>query len=326
MRPNPPRRQDRAAARALSALLVPVTLSSQERTVRMAFSDRRMISDYNRGVHPVVRAGHVVWSVLRDLVRVVVNPVRIHWALPVTLAVLGLIVLLPWDGAISRAARSLGLGGDVRREFETWQQYGQGVSMIFAAAVIALLDPRRRRRLLDLAAAAVVTAIVVNFIKMFVGRPRPKFDDPERFLWPTGLHPIPRGDGTTFLAHAYDVGKGISSDLWSMPSSHTAYAVVLSMFLAALYPKLRGLVWGMAAFVGVARVVTGAHWPTDVIVGAAVGYIFARAAVYELWGVRFIDWAWRRFVDRNAVVLLPAVVEVERARGGKLDARFDMAR
>jgi membrane-associated phospholipid phosphatase len=286
----------------------------------MALPDRRMISDYNRGVHPVVRAGHGVWGVFRDFVRFLADPVRIHWALPVALAILGFLLVYPLDGAISHAARSLKLGGDVRREFETWQQYGQGVSMAFAAIVIALLDPRRRRRLLDLAAAAVCSIVVVNLMKLFIGRPRPKFDDPGFFLWPTSVYPLPRADGTFFLAHAYDLGKPISSDLWSMPSSHTAYAVVLSMFLAALYPRLRWLVWGLAVFVGVARVVTGGHWPTDVIVGAAVGYVIARPAVYHLWGVRFIDWFWRRFVDRNAPASLPAVVAIEQERVGKSEA------
>jgi membrane-associated phospholipid phosphatase len=281
-----------------------------------------MVSDYNRGVHPAVRLGHVVCGALSQVLRFIIDPVRVQWALPVTLATVGFLVVFPWDGAVSNAARSVRLGGDVRREFETWQQYGQGVSMVFAAGVIALLDPRRRRRLLDLAAAALVTAVVVNFLKMFVGRPRPKFNDPAMFLWPTGVYPVPRGDGTHFLAHAYDVGKGISSDLWSMPSSHAAYAVVLTVFLAALYPRLRWLAWGMTAFVGIARVATGAHWATDVIVGAATGYIFARAAVYELWGVRFVDWAWVRLVDRGACASLPEVVRVERERGGRLDQPF----
>lgn len=287
----------------------------------MASPDRRMVSDYNRGVHPVVRLGHVIAREVHGWTRFIMDPIRVQWALPVTLAAIGFLVLFPWDMEISRAARSIRLGGDVRREFETWQQYGQGVSMVFVAVVIALLDSARRRRLLDLAAAAVVVALAVNFLKMFIGRPRPKFDDATMFLWPTGMYPIEH-NGENILAHAYDLGKPISSDLWSMPSSHTAYAVVLSIFLAALYPKLRWLVWGMVVFVGVARVVTGGHWPTDVVIGAAVGYILARPAVYELWGTRFVDWFWLKFVDRKATALLPAVLAVERARGGRVDERF----
>src|SRR5688572_28433791 len=107
MRPTPPRRHERAVARAARASSVPVTLSTQERTARMALPYRRMISDYNRGVHPVVRVGHVVWGMFREFIRFLADPVRVHWALPVALAVLGLLVFLPWDGPISQAARSL---------------------------------------------------------------------------------------------------------------------------------------------------------------------------------------------------------------------------
>lgn len=290
-----------------------------------------MVSDYNRGVHPVVRAGHVLGREVRAWAGHVTHPERVHWALPTTLAVIAFLLLFPWDRDLSLAAQAIPLGGDVRREVHTWQQYGQGVAMAFAAAVIALLDPARRRRLLDLVMAAVVVAVLMNFLKIFIGRPRPKFDDAVTFLWPTGMYPVPThgaGGGSEpgkVLAHAYDFGKPISSSLWSMPSSHTAYAVVLSLFLAALYPRLRWLVWPMAAFVGVARVVTGGHWPTDVVVGAAVAYIFARAAVYEFWGNRFMDWVWVKFVDRSATPSLPAVVAVEQSRGGRLDERFSAA-
>lgn len=325
MRTNPPRRQERAAERAAHGSDAPRTLSSQEWIGGMAVPDRRMISDYNRGIHPAARAAHFVIGSILDVIhgiwKFLADPIRVHWAVPAALATVGFLIVFPWDGAIMDAARSVKLGGDVRREFETWQQYGQGVSMVFAAALIAILDAPRRRRLLDLAMAALCTGLVVNVMKTFIGRPRPKFNDPEMFLWPTGIYPVPHGKSIV-LAHAYEVWKPISSDLWSMPSSHTVYAVALSIFLAALYPKLKWLVIGMAVFVGSARVMTGAHWPTDVIVGAAVGYIFARPAVYELWGTRAVDAIWKRYVNRDATPALPQVLATERERDGRVDARF----
>jgi undecaprenyl-diphosphatase len=85
-----------------------------------------------------------------------------------------------------------------------------------------------------------------------------------------------------------------------MPSSHTAFAVVMSVFLAALYPRLKWFAAAMALLVGLLRVHFGGHWPSDVVVGAAIGYAIARACVRGMWGVRLLDWVWIRFVDRSA--------------------------
>lgn len=176
------------------------------------------------------------------------------------------------DGPLSRWIRSLGglMRGDVHRELETLQQYGALGSVVIIAIVIWKLDPGKRERLWDWLVAMLATAAVVVPMKMLVGRPRPEFGDPFTLLGPTGAYTIHAEDGPK---HAWEVWGGISSDLWSMPSSHTAYAVVLSVFLAVCYPKLRGLAWAMVWIVGACRVLFGAHYPSDVLVGAAVAWV-----------------------------------------------------
>ncbi len=206
-------------------------------------------------------------------------------------------VAFPWDGAVSDAARSLRLGGDLRRELEALQQYGQGASILLVVLLIWALDPPRRRRLLDYALAIGVTALAVMPMKLLVGRPRPKFGDPEHILGPLGVYPVGEGVG---LRHAWEVGSGISSDLWSMPSSHTAYAVVLSVFLTLIYPKLRWIALGLALLVGICRVLFGAHYPSDVLVGAGLALLVAPPIVRSWRGVRLLDWLWVRLVDKKA--------------------------
>jgi len=71
-----------------------------------------------------------------------------------------------------------------------------------------------------------------------------------------------------------------------MPSSHTAYAFVMAAFLGATYPRLRALVYALAVVVGLARVLTHGHYPTDVIAGAAIGLAVGRAAISRAWGTR----------------------------------------
>jgi membrane-associated phospholipid phosphatase len=226
------------------------------------------------------------------------------------LFVAGLLVI-PVDGPISDAAiafRRDSLGGDIERELEALQQFGQGATTLLAAWAIWLLDPARRRRLLDWLAAAALAALVAYPTKMLVGRPRPKFGDPGHFPGPFGAYPLGEDVG---VRHGWEVWADISSDLWSMPSSHTVYAVVAAVALATLYPRLRPLAVTMACLVGVARVLFGAHYPSDVLVGAAVGVAAASLAMRRCLGVRLLDAIWCRFIDRNAEPAWPAVVDRE---------------
>ncbi|MCC6660826.1 MAG: phosphatase PAP2 family protein [Phycisphaerales bacterium] len=176
----------------------------------------------------------------------------------------------PYDGAISHGAQRLRghVGGDVKRQLEWLQEYGQFGCIVIVALVVWLLDPPRRRRLLDLLRGVILAAVIVVPAKLLIGRPRPKFDDPGVILGPFGAYPIGPGKG---IHHAWEVWRGISSDLWSMPSSHTAYAAVLSVFLAAVYPRLRWLALALVVIVGLCRVLFGSHYASDVFVGGAVG-------------------------------------------------------
>jgi membrane-associated phospholipid phosphatase len=192
---------------------------------------------------------------------------------------------LRFDGPISRTLHAIPLKGDLRREIESLQQYGQGLSSILILLAIWLQDPARRRRLADGLAAYAATALVVIPLKGLVGRPRPEFDDPLYFLGPLGEYPLAPPIG---LRHAWEVWGGISSKLWSMPSSHTAYAAALGLFVATLYPRLRPLMFALIAFVGMARVVTGAHYPSDVVIGAAIGLTMTQLACDRRWGQRLL--------------------------------------
>jgi membrane-associated phospholipid phosphatase len=247
--------------------------------------------DYNRGLAAPVRAAHVVCAVggvlLAPIRTWVLDARRRDWALPVVLGALATLAVYPLDGPVSHAAAAIresgAIGGDVRRELEAWGQYGAVGSIAVVAFIVYRLDPARRRRLLDLAAALLVAFIVVSAGKYLVGRPRPKFDDPAIFPGPLGAYPLGGGRG---VAHGWEVWRAGTYDLASMPSSHAAYAAVLSVFLGVLYPRIRGLAWILAGVVGVGRIALGAHYPTDVVTGLAAGAAVARCATCRRWGER----------------------------------------
>ncbi|MDK2778795.1 MAG: phosphatase PAP2 family protein [Pseudomonadota bacterium] len=60
-------------------------------------------------------------------------------------------------------------------------------------------------------------------------------------------------------------------DLYSFPSGHTMNAVNFALLFSAFYPPLLWLVVPFAALVALSRVILGMHYPTDVLVGAALG-------------------------------------------------------
>ncbi len=195
---------------------------------------------------------------------------RRTWATPLLLAGLGLAITLPIDGWIARTASKLrnNLGGDLRRELEALQQYGQFTFTLLGMVLVWQLDRTRRRIVGTWLIALLIAVAMYQPMKMLIGRPRPKFGDPHTFLGPLGQYPLGPEIG---VRHAWEFWTGISSDLWSMPSSHTAAAMVMSCVLARAYPSIRVLAWLLVIIVGTMRVMTGAHYASDVIVGAAIG-------------------------------------------------------
>ncbi|MFN0134329.1 MAG: phosphatase PAP2 family protein [Phycisphaerales bacterium] len=197
---------------------------------------------------------------------------RRAWARPLLIGAVATAIVLPIDEFVVRRAARVwaSFGGDIKRELEAIQQYGQFTAILLIALVIWLQDLVRRERLRVLVPVMLAAAALVYPAKLLVGRPRPKLDDPWHFLGPLGTYPTSRG-----MMHAWEFWAKGASEIWSMPSSHTTYAVAFSLFLAWMYPRLRTLVLVLAGVVGVCRVLTGAHYPSDVVVGAALGAIAA---------------------------------------------------
>lgn len=64
-------------------------------------------------------------------------------------------------------------------------------------------------------------------------------------------------------------------DLYSFPSGHTMNAVNFATLICWFFPELFWLVVPFAALVAISRVVLGMHYPTDVVVGAALGLLLS---------------------------------------------------
>ncbi len=60
-------------------------------------------------------------------------------------------------------------------------------------------------------------------------------------------------------------------DAFSFPSGHTLHAFAFATLLSGLHPAWGPVLWALALLVGLARVVLGLHFPSDVLAGAFIG-------------------------------------------------------
>ena len=96
---------------------------------------------------------------------------------------------------------------------------------------------------------------VAQVLKVVIGRFRPLFFEA---LDMTGFLPFSTGWGFN-----------------SMPSGHAAASFAGLVMIGLLVPKIKWLTWTVAIVVGLSRVAYGAHWPTDVLLGAFIGMVSA---------------------------------------------------
>ncbi len=104
-------------------------------------------------------------------------------------------------------------------------------------------------------ASVFLASFVGIFLKFLIGRARPIFYET---FGMTGFYPFARD----WAFH-------------SMPSGHTMASFAGLVMIGMLVPRAKWFTWSLAIIIGVSRICVGAHWPTDVILGAFIGMIAA---------------------------------------------------
>lgn len=104
--------------------------------------------------------------------------------------------------------------------------------------------------------------VLVKILKTFIGRARPIFFEA---LDMVGFYP-------PSLDWAFN----------SMPSGHTTVTFAGLVMIGMLAPKYKVLTWTLAILVGFSRVAVGAHWPSDVLLGAFIGMVVADIIKWQL--------------------------------------------
>ena len=167
---------------------------------------------------------------------------------PEELALAGLL-LMPLDHSLAKAIVPAGPDKKMDGATEAANSLGTPQVLVPALAAMYFLGKKGDKDTANMAVSALASAaIMTQGMKYMTGRARPNMPNAGDFTGPHG-------------------GAGYSS----FPSGHTAAAFAVATVLANRRPDQKWLYYGLATAVGVARVRKSAHFPSDVLVGAAVG-------------------------------------------------------
>ncbi len=144
----------------------------------------------------------------------------------------------------------------IRRFFEIVSRLGDygfwvaaGLGLLLIQGTDALPD------ILRLGVTAVAGVVIYKLLKRTLIRERP------------------------FIASGNILCGAAPLDRYSFPSGHTLHAVSFTILFANLEPAFLFVCAPFAILVALSRVILGLHYPSDVIVGAALGASIAQASI-----------------------------------------------
>lgn len=96
----------------------------------------------------------------------------------------------------------------------------------------------------------------------------------------------------------------------SFPSGHTLTAFTVAGIVAASFrvPLLTSALFALASLVGMSRIMVGAHWPADILLGGSLGWMIA---YFSIWFVSKIDkhpTEKKLGIISRVILLLPSVL------------------
>ena len=147
---------------------------------------------------------------------------------------------------------------------------GTIIGLVATGTVGLIIKDRKLVNTTLLATQATITgSAITTSIKFLAGRRRPYSFLPSEEARPTFEGPFSKTpDGKSFNH--------------SFPSGHATASFAIVTVFASEYrdkPIVPILAYGLATLVGISRITENKHWSTDVLTGAAIGYLSGKQAV-----------------------------------------------
>lgn len=196
------------------------------------------------------------------------------WPPAILLVALGGVAL--WvDLPLARYCMARNLPGVVREFFERGESYGHACGVILISFTILFVTKHGWRQSWQLSAIALSAGVAADLVKILFFRVRPCRMDPAVVsIWDTFLGFLPWRNG---MEQSYSL---LETSYHSLPSAHVATAVALSCCLTTLFPRGRWWFFALAVLTAGNRIDGGAHFLSDTLWGAALGWIVGQYGIH----------------------------------------------
>ena len=161
-----------------------------------------------------------------------------------------------WDSALCVSVSHTSQYTLIRTWFRVISRLGDG--MFWYALMLGILAAEQGegvKPVLHMLAAGLTGTLLYKWLKHKTHRPRP------------------------YQVHQDVFVTGKPLDRFSFPSGHTLHAVAFGLVALFYFPLLAIILMPYIVMVGMSRVILGLHYPSDVLAGAAIGYVVAAISI-----------------------------------------------
>lgn len=175
-----------------------------------------------------------------------------------------------WDAEILKYLDVEGLPGDLRKAVGLSEAFAHGIgAAVILLAVYCSCELSSRPKVVAAILLTVVSGVAANGAKSLFVRIRPHS---------VGKVVVQTEDSETQnLGEKEDTIQVVEASFWdsrqrSFPSGHSAIAWGLAIGLAYAFPRGRYIFGMLAISACVQRLISGAHFPSDVLAGSAIAF------------------------------------------------------